>query len=115
MDKRIDLGLSLVVAAAGLYICYTASHFRTGSFPDPLGTRGLPYITGGFMVFAGLFNVARRLLTWSHLPGNATVSEGKEDDPTHVSSSARAFGAIALAMGWCLLVHPLGYSSSHRS
>ena len=82
MDKRIDLGLSLAVAAAGLYICWTASQFRTGSFPDPLTTRGLPYITGGFMVLAGLFNAARRLLTWSHLPGNLTVSEGKEDDPS---------------------------------
>ena len=109
MDKRIDLALSIIVAGAGIFIVYSASHFRTGSFPDPLTPRGLPYITGGIMIAAGLFNAARRLLGWTNLPGNLTVSEGKEDDPAHVSSSRRAFLVMALALGWCALIHPLGY------
>ena len=109
MDKRIDLALALVVAATGAYICYLASQFRSGSFPDPVTARGLPYFTGGFMIFAGLFHAGRRLLTWSSMPGNHVVSEGKEDDPAYPSSALRSFAIIALAMAWVALLRPLGY------
>jgi hypothetical protein len=109
MDKRVDLLLALIVVAVGAYVCFTASHFRTGSFPDPLTSRGFPYITGGFMILAGLFSAARRVLTWSSFPGNLVVSEGKEDDPRHISSSSRPYLMMALAAAWCFLVRPAGY------
>jgi hypothetical protein len=109
MDKRIDLGLSLIVAATGAYICYLAANFRVGSFPDPVTSRGLPYVTGGVMIAAGLTHALRRLLTWNLMPGNYTVGEGKLDDPGHPGSAIRAFGIIACAFAWVLLVRPLGY------
>lgn len=109
MDKRVDLALSLVVIATGIYICYLASQFRTGSFPDPVTTRGLPYFAGGLMIVAGLFNVVQRLLTWSNIPGNYTVSEGTEDEEGYPSSALRSFGIVALALVWVWLVRRLGY------
>lgn len=109
MDKRVDLALSVSVALLGGYICIAASGFRTGSFPDPMTPRGLPYITGAFMILAGLFGAARRLIAWRNLPGNKAVSEGKEDDPAHASSALRPYGMMALALAWCVLLRPLGY------
>ena len=110
MDKRVDLVFSLVVVATGAYICYLASQFRVGSFPDPVTARGVPYITGGFMVVAGLFNAFRRLWTWSVIPGNYTVAEGSDDDDPDVpSSNWRSFAIIGLAFLWTGVLPLLGY------
>ena len=65
------------------------------------------------MVLAGLFNAARRLLTWSRLPGSLTVSEGKEDDPSRPSSSVRPFGIVALAMALVPARHSARLSHRH--
>lgn len=109
MDKRVDLAVSLVVVATGALICYLASSFRTGSFPDPVTARGLPYFTGGFMMIAGTANAARRVLTWSLIPGPHAMGEGAPDENGHPASASRAFAIAALALVWAGLLHKAGF------
>lgn len=109
MDKRVDLAVSLVVVAVGGVIVYLASGFRVGSFPDPVTTRGLPYFTGTYLIVAGLFLAIRRVMTWSLIPGNYTVSEGHEDEAAHPASMVRAFTIMGLSVLWGVLLKPVGF------
>lgn len=109
MDKRVDLALAIGVAALGAYAVWLASGFRIGNYPDPLTSRGLPYILGGFMMLGGTFLAIRRLRSWRELPGNLVVSEGTEDEGGHPASAFRAFAAMACAFLWAVLLQPAGY------
>jgi hypothetical protein len=109
MDKRVDLAIAVAVVVVGAIIVFQATTFRLGRFPDPVTARGLPYLTGGFMIVAGLFLVARRLLTWSAMPGRFAVSEGREDEPDHPSWPVRSYAMIGLALAWVVLLKPLGF------
>jgi hypothetical protein len=109
MDKRVDLLLALAIVAAGAVAVWIATGFRIGNYPDPLTSRGLPYILGGFMVAGGLVLAARRLAGWSELKGNLVVSEGIDDEPGHPASSLRAFAVMAFAFAWAILLKPTGY------
>jgi hypothetical protein len=109
MDKRGDLAMALGFVLLGATICYLASGFRVGVFPDPVTPRGLPYLTGGFMVVAGLFLAARRILSWSALPGTLVVSEGADDEPGYPASGLRAAAIIALVFLWVWLLRSVGY------
>jgi putative tricarboxylic transport membrane protein len=109
MDKRVDLLLALGLAGLGIFICYVASGFRVGVFPDPVTARGLPYICGGFMIVAGFALAVRRLLTWSKLPGVSVVSEGTDDEPGHPASAWRTAGVVALTFLWIWLLRSVGY------
>jgi putative tricarboxylic transport membrane protein len=109
MDKRVDLVISLVVAAVGVVIIYLTNQFRVGSFPDPVTSRGLSYFTGTYLILAGLVLAARRIWTWSLIPGNYTVSEGHEDEPGHPASAARSFTIFGICAAWAVLLKPLGF------
>jgi hypothetical protein len=109
MDKRVDLVLAIVIVAAGALAIWIATGFRIGNYPDPLTSRGLPYILGGFMVAGGLVLAARRLAGWSELKGNLVVSEGIDDESGHPASARRAFAVMACAFAWAILLKPTGY------
>lgn len=109
MDKRIDLAISLVLVVVGGVFIYLASKFRIGSFPDPVTSRGLPYFTGTYLIVAGLVLAARRVLTWSLIPGNYTMTEGHEDEPGHPASAVRAFTIFGLCVLWAVLLKPVGF------
>jgi hypothetical protein len=109
MDKRIDLVISIALIVIGGYIIHLTNGFRVGSYPDPVTSRGLSYFTGTYLVCAGLFLTARRIWTWSLIPGNFTVSEGHEDEPDHPASATRAFTIMAICWGWALLLKPFGF------
>ena len=109
MDKRIDLVISLVLVAIGGLIIHLTNGFRVGSFPDPVTSRGLSYFTGSYLILAGLFLAARRLWTWSIIPGNYTVSEGHEDELGHPASAIRAFSMMGLCAAWATLLKPVGF------
>jgi hypothetical protein len=109
MDKRVDLAISLVVIAVGVVIVTLASGFRVGSFPDPVTTRGLPYFTGGYLIVAGFILAARRVLTWSLIPGDYTMTEGHEDEPDHPASAVRAVAIFGLCVLWAVLLNPVGF------
>jgi hypothetical protein len=109
MDKRIDTAVAAVVVFIGAYICYTATSFRIGNFPDPITPRGLPYFLGGFLIVVGLLLIARRIITWSALPGVLVVSEGTDDEPGHPASFIRAAAIVVLTFLWLWLLRPVGY------
>jgi len=109
MDKRVDLALSIGLILLGAFICYVASGFRVGVFPDPITPRGVPYIMGGFLIIAGIVLSFRRLMTWSALPGVLVPSEGTDDEPGHPASGLRSAGIVILACIWIWLLRPVGY------
>ena len=53
VDKRVGLALALAIVAVGALAIWIATGFRIGNYPDPLTSRGLPYILGGFMILGG--------------------------------------------------------------
>jgi hypothetical protein len=109
MDKRVDLALALAFAVFGAGAFYYALDFRVGGFPDPVTARGLPYVTGAYLVVAGIVLAARRLITWSDIPGNYAVSEGAVDQRGHASSTLRPYAIMALILAWLVTVRSVGY------
>jgi hypothetical protein len=109
MDKRVDLALHAVMIGFGLVAVYIATGFRLGGYPDPVTARGLPYFTGTYLVVAGLILAARRILTWSEIPGIHTVSEGTDDEPGRPASWVRSFSIIGIAALWAYSLKYLGF------
>jgi hypothetical protein len=109
MDKRVELAVLIAMIAFGAWVVYVASGFRLGSYPDPITTRGLSYFTGSYLVVAGLYLATRRLLKWSSIPGNYTVSEGNTDERGHPASALRAFTIMGLSILWAVIVTPVGF------
>lgn len=109
MDKRVDLAISVAMIGLGAYIVYLTSQLRLGMFPDPIGTRGLSYFTGSFILVAGVILAIRRLVTWKYFPGVLVVSEGKDDDPGRPTWTARPFLIFALAAIWALFLKAVGF------
>jgi hypothetical protein len=108
-NKVVDLAVTLVVFALGAFIVSEASTFRTGSFPDPITARGLPYITGGFMMFAAVVIGLQQALSWNRFPGRYTLTVGAPDEPGQEASALRAFGMVALALCFVGLLRPVGF------
>jgi putative tricarboxylic transport membrane protein len=61
------------------------------------------------LILSGLFLAARRLWTWSVIPGNFTVSEGHEDELDHPASAVRALAMMGLCVLWATLLRPVGF------
>lgn len=109
MDKRVDLVLSLFWVAFGIMTVVIATGFRVGGFPDPVTARGLPYFTGSYLVIAGIVLAARRIMTWSQIPGRYAVSEGREDEPGYPASWVRSFSVAALIALWAYSLKYAGF------
>lgn len=109
MDKRVDLVISLLWVVFGIVTVYVATGFRVGGFPDPVTARGLPYVTGSYLVVAGIVLAVRRITTWSQIPGRYAVSEGREDEPGYPASWRRSFTIIALAALWAYSLNHIGF------
>lgn len=101
--------MAVAVAAFGVAVCYIASGFRTGTFPDPITPRGLPYLAGGFMVLGGTVLVARRMIRWRAFPRRGISAEGIADEPGYPASAARSLIAMATALAWALLLEEAGF------
>jgi hypothetical protein len=108
-NKVVDLAVTLVVFALGAFIVSEASTFRTGSFPDLITARGLPYITGGFMMFAAVVIGLQQALSWNRFPGSYTLTVGAPDEPGQESSALRSFAVVALALCLVGLLRPVGF------
>jgi len=70
LDKRIDLVIIGVMILYGVFIIIEARGIMAGKIPDPLTSRGMPYITGILIIILGIVVGVMRIITWSDLPGN---------------------------------------------
>jgi hypothetical protein len=109
MDERVDLAVAVAVVLFGVLILILSQDIRRGSIPDPVTSRGLPNITGIFLVVAGVVLAVRQLLTWSALPGHLVPGDGgQEDEKGYPASPVRTLGIILLGALWAWLLKPLG-------
>jgi hypothetical protein len=109
MDKRIDSAVAAAIVLLGLFLLIATRYIREGSMPDPLTARGLPYVTGLFLVIGGIIQVVRQVLTWSEIPGNMVPEEGQADEKGYPASWVPCFSIIALSFMWEWLLKPLGF------
>jgi putative tricarboxylic transport membrane protein len=109
MDKRIEFALAVVAVLLGVFILVEARGIRAGLTPDPITSRGLPTITGTFLIIVGSILGVLRLVTWSALPGNFVPAEGPTDQEGQPASWVRTFGIATAGLLWMVLLKPLGY------
>lgn len=113
VDRRIDIALAAALAALGVALIVLSGDIRAGSIPDPIGAGGMPRALGAFMVVAGVVLIARRLVSWRRNPGHLVPADGGTgDEPDYPSSAVRAFGMLAAAWGWAMLIPLVGYLTS---
>lgn len=109
MDRRIDIAISTVFAAFGLFVILQATTIKSGLFTDPIGPRAFFYACGTIFILGGLANIAHKLASRRLFPGPMVPAEGVEDEPSHPASAGRA-GLIALvSILYMLSFRPLGY------
>ena len=109
MDKRVELAVAGAVVLFGVLLIVDARGIEEGLFPDPIGSRGMPEITGIFLIIVGIILGVMRLRIWSALPGHLVPSEGHEDDEGHPASWVRAFSVILAAWLSVWLLKTLSY------
>jgi len=109
MDKRGDLAVALGTAIFGAFILIISLGIDKGSIPDPITSRGLPMISGTFLLIAGIVLAVRQIIVWTALPGNLVPQEGQEDDQGYPASWVRASGIMLASVLSVLLLKSLGY------
>jgi len=109
MDKRSDLAVSLSIVLMGVLLLIGARDIDIGLMPDQITSRGMPDITGLFLVIVGVVLAVRQLLHWSELPGHLVPEEGQEDEKGYPATWVRAFVIILLSVLWAWLLNPLGF------
>jgi hypothetical protein len=109
MDKRIELAVTIVVILYGIFLIVGASKIRAGLVPDLITAKGMPYLTGIFIIIGGIVLAVIRLMTWSLLPGNLVPGEGHEDEEGHSSSWVRVFVIVIVTWLSVVLLKSLGY------
>jgi putative tricarboxylic transport membrane protein len=109
LDKRIDLAITVVIVLFGVFLIFEARDIRAGLIPDPITSRGMPYLTGIFCIIGGIILGVMRLMSWSVLPGNLVPGEGHEDEEGHSVSWVRTFSIVATTWISVWLLKSLGY------
>ena len=109
LDKRIDLAINVVIILFGVFLIVEARDIREGLIPDPITSRGMPYLAGIFSILCGIILGVMRLKSWSTLPGNLVPGEGHEDEEGYSSSWVRVFSTLATTWISVWLLKSLGY------
>ena len=109
MDKRIDLAVSVTIVLLGVFVIVGARNIRAGSVPDPITSRGMPYVAGSFFVIGGIIVGVMQFKIWSALPGHLVPAEGRTDEEGHPASWVRAFSIVLVSLLWAWFLKPLGY------
>ena len=108
MDKRVDLALTLVFIAVGVFMIIEARGFRSGKQPDWFTSRGVPILTGGLLIIEGIVLAVMRLWTWSQIPGHFVPEEGQEDEKGYPASWVPCISVILLSFAWEFFLDSLG-------
>ena len=109
LDKRIDLAITVVIVLFGVFLIVEARDIQDGMIPDPITSRGMPFLAGFFCIIWGVILGVMRLKSWSDLPGNLVPGEGHEDEEGHPSSWVRVFTILAITWLSVWLLKSLGY------
>lgn len=98
MDRRMDVIVSAVFVAFGVFVIVHATGIKPGLYLDPIGPRAFFYGCGAIFVLGGLMNIAQRALAW-RTSGPIVPSEGVDDEAGHPASFRRAalIGLASLA------------------
>jgi putative tricarboxylic transport membrane protein len=109
MDRRIDIAISAVFIALGVFVIFEARTIKSGLFTDPIGPRSFFYFCAAVFILGGLMNIAQRVSAWHSVPGHLLPAEGVEDEPGHPASYKRAMLLALLSLLYILTFRPLGY------
>jgi putative tricarboxylic transport membrane protein len=111
VDRRADLAVSMSVVVLGLGLIVGSLSIRRGAVAqDHIGVTGLPRAIGAFLIVAGCVLVVRRLRGWSAATTNLVSSEGgKADESGYPATGWRPVWFMVAALGWALLLVPLGF------
>jgi len=109
MDKRIELVIAGAIVLFGIFLIAGAVKFQKGVVPDPITSKGMPYLIGSFCIACGIALGALRLKSWSVLPGNMVPGEGHEDEERHPSSWVRVFSIVLTTWLSVVLLNSVGY------
>jgi len=109
IDRRIDLAVALAFVAFAIFLIVGASNIRLGLYRDPVGPRMFFYVCGSIMLLGGAYLAFRRLATWRETTGFMVPSEGATDEEGYPASAVRAFCVMGSALGYMLLLRPLGF------
>lgn len=109
MDRRIDIAISAVFVALGIFVLVEARTIKSGLFTDPIGPRAFFYFCAIVFILGGLLNIGQRVAAWRTVPGNLIPAEGVEDEPGHPASFRRAMLLAVISLAYILTFRPLGY------
>jgi len=110
VDRRVDLGLGVVVVALGLAVLFLTTRIRTTVIIDPVGPRGFGYVLGAALVVGGTLVALARVRRWNESGGsNIVPSDGAADEDGTPSSALRPILVVASAGVYVMLLQPLGF------
>jgi putative tricarboxylic transport membrane protein len=110
MDRRVDLLIAVIWAAAGVFILVVAQGIKSiGPVVDPLGPKAIPDVVGIGLLVGGALLAVRRVRAWDTGTGNLVESDGEPDEPNIPASAPQAFALMALTFGWVIAMPYLGY------
>ena len=109
MDRRIDMAISAVFIALGVFVILEARTIKSGLFTDPIGPRAFFYFCAIVFIIGGLMNIAQRVAAWRTASGHMIPAEGVEDEPGHPSSFRRAMLLALVSLLYIVTFRPLGY------
>ena len=109
MDRRCDLSIALVLIAVAVFVILVARAIPMGMHKDAVGPRAFYYGIGILFILGGGFLTIQRLRNWKTQTDPMIPSEGTEDEPGYPSSAKRSAGIVGIAIGYAILLKPLGY------
>lgn len=109
MDRRVDIAISAIFMALGLFVIIHATSIKSGMFTDPIGPRAFFYFCGVVFILGGAINLLQRYSNRSAAVGHLVPSEGVDDEEGYPASFKRALTIALLSMVYILTFRPVGY------
>lgn len=104
VSRRVDLSISIVIVAVGVWLLVAAQTIRHGSIDDPLREGGVPSGVAILLIVGGAALAVGQLRAWK---SSAEVHAGVPDDPAHGPASALRAGAVFVSLVLYALAMPI--------